>query len=99
MPNIDLIFDMETSDPDDLFTLLILAGHPEVNLKAVTVIPGGADQIGLVRHMLRLFGLDIPVGFHNLDPEKPRVSQWYYDIYGAIAPSRDAQPAAEVLLQ
>lgn len=96
---IDLIFDMETSDPDDLFTLLLLAGHPQVNLKAVTVIPGGADQIGLVRHMLELFGLDIPVGFHNLDPEKPRVSRWYYDVYGAISPSRDAQPAAEILMQ
>lgn len=94
---LDLVFDMETNDPDDLFTLLILAGHPRVNLRAVTVIPGGADQIGLVRHMLGLFGLDIPVGARNLTPDGPKVSQWYYDVYGPIAPSHQAAPADEVL--
>lgn len=53
---------METGDPDDFITLLFLLGHPEVNLKAVT-----PDQIGVVRHALRWFGRDIPVGAYNLD--------------------------------
>ena len=34
---IDISFDMETSDPDDVFTLCLLAHHPRVNLVSVTV--------------------------------------------------------------
>lgn len=41
---IDVIWDMETADPDDFITLLLLLGHPLVNLKAVTVTPGTKDQ-------------------------------------------------------
>ena len=33
----DVVWDMETGDPDDFLTLLLLLGHPQVNLKAVTV--------------------------------------------------------------
>lgn len=29
------VFDMETSDPDDFLTLLLLLGHPEVQWHAV----------------------------------------------------------------
>ena len=35
----DVVWDMETGDPDDFLTLLMLAGHPQVNLRAVTVTP------------------------------------------------------------
>ncbi len=63
---IDVVWDMETSDPDDFLTLLLLLGHPEVNLKAVTVTPGTPAQIGLVNHAIsNLFGLDIPIGAYN----------------------------------
>ena len=31
---LDIIYDMETDDPDDFLTLLLLLGHPQVNLKA-----------------------------------------------------------------
>ena len=48
MQTINVVWDMETSDPDDFLTLLLLIGHPRVNLKAVTVTPGTPDQIGLV---------------------------------------------------
>jgi pyrimidine-specific ribonucleoside hydrolase len=95
---IDIVFDMETSDPDDLFTLFLLAGHPRVNLKAVTVFPGAPDQIGLIRHMLSRFQVDIPIGAGNLDSQKPGVSQWYYDVFGNIEPSRDAASASDILL-
>lgn len=64
---IDVVWDMETSDPDDFLTLLLLLGHPEVNLKAVTVTPGTPDQVGVVRRALEWFGRSIPVGAHNLD--------------------------------
>src|SRR5258708_36226525 len=96
---INIVWDMETDDPDDFLTLLFLAGHPRVNLKAVTVLPGSPEQIGLITFALReWFQLDIPVGAHNLNSPKPSVSQWHYDAYGKIAPSRDATPAAEVLI-
>lgn len=63
----DVVWDMETSDPDDFITLLLLLGHPQVNLKAVTITPGTPDQVGVVRQALRWFGRDIPVGAFNLD--------------------------------
>lgn len=68
---IDVVWDMETSDPDDFLTLLLLLGHPQVNLKAVTVTPGTPDQVGVVRRALEWFGRTIPVGAHNLD-HQPR---------------------------
>ncbi len=64
---LDVVWDMETGDPDDFITLLFLLGHPDVNLKAVTVTPGTPDQVGVVRQALRWFGRDIPVGAFNLD--------------------------------
>lgn len=68
---LDVVWDMETGDPDDFLTLLLLLGHPQVNLKAVTVTPGTPDQVGLVRQALAWFGREIPVGAHNLD-HRPR---------------------------
>ena len=96
---LDLVWDMETSDPDDFLTLLLLLGHPDVNLKAVTVTPGSAAQVGLVRRALGWFGRDLPVGAHNLDHPRDCVSAWHHEAFGAAPPSRDAEPAAEVLLR
>lgn len=97
---IDVVWDMETADPDDFLTLLLLIGHPEVNLKAVTVTPGSPDQIGLVRHVLfAWFGLDIPVGAYNIEHQKQCVSRWHYEVYGDIPPSYKAEPGGEVLLR
>lgn len=96
---IDAVFDLETNDPDDLLTLFFLLGHPEVNLKAVTITPGSAQQVGVVRYALNLFGVNVPVGAGNLNHKKPSVSQWHYDAYGAIPPSFDAEPASDVLLR
>jgi len=96
---IDVVWDMETGDPDDFLTLLFLMGHPLVNLKAVTVTPGAPDQIGLVRQALKWFNLDIPVGAYNLKHEKHCVSRWHYKVYGNIPPSYDAESGSEVLLK
>jgi pyrimidine-specific ribonucleoside hydrolase len=68
---IDLVWDMETGDPDDFVTLLLLLGHPGVNLKAVTITPGTPDQVGLVRRALGWFGRSIPVGAYDLDHRTP----------------------------
>jgi pyrimidine-specific ribonucleoside hydrolase len=97
---LDLVWDMETGDPDDFLTLLLLLGHPQVRLKAVTITPGSAPQVGLVRRAVRdWFGRDIPVGAYNLDHPKDCVSGWHYRAYGDVPPSRDAEPGPEVLLR
>ena len=43
--SIDVVFDMETGDPDDFFTLCLLTAHPKVNLRAVTVTPVLANKL------------------------------------------------------
>jgi len=43
---------METSDPDDLMTLCLLANHSKADLLVVTVTPGIDEQIGLVKTIL-----------------------------------------------
>src|SRR5262249_11787413 len=93
---LDVVWDMETGDPDDFLTLLLLLGHSEVNLKAVTITPGSAQQVGLVRRALSWFGRSIPVGAYNIDHPKPGVSPWHYRAYGEAPPSRDAEPGGEV---
>ena len=106
----DLIWDMETGDPDDFLTLLLLLGHPRVNLVAVTITPGTPDQVGVVRRALEWFGRSIPVGAFDLDhqtrsaPGAGRhgrrgmcVSSWHYNAFGDMPPSRDAVPGPELL--
>ena len=75
-PITDVVFDMETQDPDDFLCLLFLASHPRINLKAVTITPGSREQIGIVRWALCTLGLDgLPVGAGNMDHPKPAVSE------------------------
>lgn len=84
---IDVAFDMETSDPDDVFTLCMLAHHPQVNLKGVTVTPGSRHQVGLVKHILKLLNKDIPVGAKNIDHPKECVSAFHYNWLGKVPPA------------
>src|SRR5947207_9430738 len=99
-PRLPLVWDMETGDPDDFLTLLLLLDHPRVALKAVTITPGRPDQVGLVRRALDWFDRrDVVVGASDLDTSKTAVSAWHYAAYGAVPPSRDAEPADQVLLR
>jgi inosine-uridine nucleoside N-ribohydrolase len=85
------VLDMETSDPDDFLTLLLLLGHPRVELRAVTITPGTREQVGLVRWALAELGRqDVAVGAHNPEHPKKCVSAWHYSAYG-IEP-READP-------
>ena len=59
-----IIFEMETADPDDFMTLLWLADHPDVALIGVVVTPGSHDQCQLVR-----WGLD-RCGKRHIDPAR-----------------------------
>jgi inosine-uridine nucleoside N-ribohydrolase len=95
----DIHLDMETQDPDDVFALCLLATHPKSNLKGVTLFPGGFDQVGLVKHVLRRLGRpDVPVGAEGLDDGKSRVSGFHYKWLGAIPPAHPDCSAIELLL-
>src|SRR5689334_791207 len=97
---IDAIWDMETSDPDDFLTLLLLLGHPHVRLKAITVTPGTPEQIGFVRHAItNWFGRDIPIGAYNIAHKKKCVSDWHYKTYGLIPPYFEVESGPELLLR
>ncbi|HAS45935.1 MAG TPA: nucleoside hydrolase [Microscillaceae bacterium] len=74
----NVLFDMETGDPDDAVTLCFLIAHPAVSLRAVTVTPGTDEQIGLVRHILKVTEhSDIPVGSYRPNYDKNCVSIYY----------------------
>ncbi len=97
--SIDIVFDMETNDPDDYLTLLLLLGHPQVHLKAVTLMPGSPYQVGLVARTLKLFDRKIPIGAYNIAHEKTCVSGWHEKVYGKITPSTQAEEGWKVLLE
>ena len=94
---INIAFDMETSDPDDVLTLCMLSHHPKVNLTCVTVTPGSLHQIGLVKHILKLLNKNIPVGSKNKDHLKQCVSAFHYNWLGDIPPAMPDGVGAEIL--
>lgn len=94
----DFVFDMETGDPDDVLTLCVLATHPRVNLRAVTVFPGGRHQVGLVKHILRRLGKEgVLVGAGTPKKDVNHVSGFHYKWLGNIDP-QDADERADTLL-
>lgn len=94
---IDIVFDMETGDPDDLWTLYFLLSHPRVNLKAVTVVPGSPEQIGLVKSVLKEFRKEADVGSN--DPDSPyELSRFYKKHYGNIERCYNKVFAKDVLI-
>lgn len=85
----NILWDMETSDPDDVMTLCLLMCHPRVCLRSVTVTPGTDEQIGLVKSLLQTYGLDIPVGSTHPHYPKNCVSSFYRQWLGnfdSVAP-------------
>lgn len=79
--------DIETGDPDDLFMLALMATHPRVDLRGVTIFPGGRDQIGLAKKVLGLVGReDVLVGANVKDDGKERVGKYYTNWLGKIEP-------------
>jgi len=92
------VFDMETSDPDDVFALALLATHPRSNLVAVTIHPGGHDQVGLVRHVLDRLGVKgVYVGAGTPKKSGPKVSAFHYDWLGKIPDSPPDGTAVSVI--
>ncbi len=104
MNRLDFVFDMETGDPDDFLTLLLLLGHPRVNLRAVTLTPGTRAQVGLVQHAVReWFGRDVPVGGRDLDRDRDCVSSFHQKAFcsrlpgGQLPRATDAEHAPDLL--
>ncbi len=96
---LDLCFDLETQDPDDVLTLCLVARHPRVRLRAVTVTPGSDGQVGLVRHVLRLLGReDVPVGARDPGTGREYVSGFHRRWLGGWRPARPDGDVTEVLL-
>lgn len=94
----DIVFDMETSDPDDALTLCLVATHPAVVLRAVTVTPGTRAQVGMVKHLLARAGRgDVPVGARNPSSEKESLSVFHTKWLGPLAPSEPDALAHELL--
>jgi inosine-uridine nucleoside N-ribohydrolase len=94
----DIIFDMETQDPDDMFALCFLSSHPAVVLRGVTVTPGSQAQIGVIRYLLKhLEQSHVPIGSRNPDIEKTSVSEFHYNLFGAIPPTQPDAIAHELL--
>lgn len=96
---LDLVWDMETEDPDDFLTLLWLCGCPDIRLKAVTINPGTPSPVGLVRRALAWFDLEVPVGSFDIWSSENAMSPWHRRAYGDIPPSLESEPAAALLLR
>jgi len=92
------VFSMETGDPDDVLALVFLLGHPRIMLEGVLVTKGSPEQIGLVRHVLGMFGRgDLPVGAFDIETTSRPNLAWYRNVYGDFSPSRDAETGPTLL--
>lgn len=94
------VLDIETSDPDDFITLLFLLGHPEVDLRGVTLTPGSPEQAGLVLQALRWFGReDVEIGVFESGSSKKHVSEWHYKAFPSLLRIEytDLEPGWQVL--
>ncbi|WP_343634151.1 nucleoside hydrolase [Fluviicola sp.] len=97
-PKLPFHFDMETADPDDSMTLAILATHPKVHLASVSVHPGGTDQIGVVRHILRLLDReDVSIGAGTPKSLASRVSGFHQQWVGNFEHSEADDTAAHIM--
>lgn len=96
----NILFDMETGDPDDLITLLLLLSNPDVQLRGVTCWQGSPIQIGLIHHVLKLANLknDIPVGGLN-ESEPKELSPYYSSVVGKWSSKLSEQTPTEVFKQ
>jgi inosine-uridine nucleoside N-ribohydrolase len=77
----NVAFDMETGDPDDYFSLVLLCCHPRVTIRCVTVTPGTKDQVSFVRAVLEKFQLKIPVGSRKPDHNKNCLSKFLSNLH------------------
>lgn len=96
----NVVFDMETGDPDDIFALCFLTSHPEINLVGVTVTPGTNAQIGIVKYILDLTDhTHVPVGSRTPGYEKDCVSAWHYGWLGKVQPAKPDGEGCDIMYE
>jgi len=84
---VQVVFDMETGDPDDVLTLLLLAANPRVHLLAVTITPGAAEQVALVLWILQelqLPGVRVGAQEWPKNADKKCMRGKFYDSFGRV---------------
>lgn len=107
MSKIKVLYDMETNDPDDYFNLSFLCSHPDVDLKAVTIIPGSPEQVAIVKHVLNHTGkLDVKIGVPN--PKQVIfkqtgtnfiVSKFHYKVIKDLKPDYSAEESNKIYFE
>jgi len=90
---------METGDPDDVMTLCFLISHPQIELRAVTIMLGTDEQVGLVKSILQQANIKIPVGSFSPNSPKKVVSNFYYNWLGNFTPQKPDNEGFEVILK
>ena len=78
-----IFMDIETGDPDDILTLIYCLGIDEFEIVGITIFPGSARQIQLVKFILNRFNLDIPIGLYDYE-KKYEPGKWYTKAFGRI---------------
>ncbi|MDC0711583.1 nucleoside hydrolase [Stigmatella sp. ncwal1] len=95
-----VVFDMETSDPDDVLALALIADHPAFELVALTVNPGTDAQLGVVTEVLRRVGVGpIPMGSRTPGATREAVSPFHFAWLGHVPPVRAEAVSSEVLAE
>jgi pyrimidine-specific ribonucleoside hydrolase len=96
------VFDMETGDPDDVLTLLLMGSHPNIELRAVTVTPGSLEQIALVRWLLHQMDLaHVRLGAQDwpANARKPiNLGTSFYKSFGRMPEGEPACERADLVL-
>jgi len=91
---------METSDPDDVLALALLADHPAVDLLAVTINPGTFAQISVVAEVLsRVGSKPLPIGARNPKSDKVAVSAFHDEWLGSLPPRQPDAVASDLLIE
>jgi pyrimidine-specific ribonucleoside hydrolase len=96
----DLIVETDLGhDPDDFFTLCYLSAVG-VRIRAITVVPGDRDQLAVARMLVKLLGLDIPIGASKPDSRKCSSGGMHHALLDQFGFPREADhdgPGREVI--
>jgi inosine-uridine nucleoside N-ribohydrolase len=86
----DLIVETDLGhDADDFFTLCYLAAAG-VSIRAIAVVPGDRDQLAVARMLVKMLGLDIPIGASKPDSRKCSSGGMHYALLDRFGFAREA---------
>lgn len=98
-----VVMELETNDPDDFLTLLFALESPDIEIKAINLVPGFPEQIGLIQWALSEHGktATIPVGCFDIDNKNNRkksaVSNWHNKLGFSWKSSTNAQDGCSII--